>query len=171
MSVIIDGGAGVTTNSGAVYNGIASGTVVSATGTSIDFTGIPNWVKRITVMFDGVSTNGTSTKLVQIGSGSVTTTGYNSSGLSGATTVSTFSSTAGFIIFDVVAANTTSGHMVITNISGNSWIESHTVKSSTISIATGAGDVTISGTLDRIRITTVNGTDTFDAGSINILYE
>ena len=34
-----------------------------------------------------------------------------------------------------------------------------------------AGRVTLSGALDRVRVTTVNGTDTFDAGSINILYE
>jgi hypothetical protein len=33
------------------------------------------------------------------------------------------------------------------------------------------GFVPLSGTLDRVRITTANGTDTFDAGSINILYE
>jgi hypothetical protein len=34
-----------------------------------------------------------------------------------------------------------------------------------------SGSKTLAGTLDRIRITTVNGTDTFDAGQINILYE
>jgi hypothetical protein len=34
-----------------------------------------------------------------------------------------------------------------------------------------SGTKSLSATLDRIRITTVNGTDTFDAGSINILYE
>jgi hypothetical protein len=34
-----------------------------------------------------------------------------------------------------------------------------------------AGHVSLSGALDRIRLTTVNGTDTFDAGSVNIIYE
>lgn len=34
-----------------------------------------------------------------------------------------------------------------------------------------SGDLLLSGTLDRVRITTANGTDTFDAGTINILYE
>ena len=33
------------------------------------------------------------------------------------------------------------------------------------------GELKLAGALDRVRITTVNGTDTFDAGSINILYE
>ena len=81
MTTTIDGSAGVTTNSGAIYNGIASGTAVASTsGTSIDFTGIPSWVKRITVMLSGVSTSGTSIVLIQIGAGSVTTSGYASSG-------------------------------------------------------------------------------------------
>lgn len=30
---------------------------------------------------------------------------------------------------------------------------------------------TLSATLDRVRLTTVNGTDTFDAGLVNIIYE
>lgn len=48
----------------------------STSGTAIDFTGIPSWVKRITVMFSGVSTNGTSVPQIQVGAGSVTTSGY-----------------------------------------------------------------------------------------------
>ena len=119
MSVIIDGSAGVTTNSGAVYNGIASGTAVASTsGTSIDFTGIPSWVKRITVMLNGVSTNGTSPKLVQLGSASISTTGYLSSGLtaSSAGTLVT-SSTAGMLINSVLAAEILSGTMILSNVS------------------------------------------------------
>ena len=68
MSVVINGSAGVTTNSGAVYDGLQRGTAVASTsGTSVDFTSIPSWVKRITVMFNGVSTSGTSNPLVQLG--------------------------------------------------------------------------------------------------------
>jgi len=145
----------------------------STSGTSIDFTGIPSWVKRITVMFQGVSTSGTSNKLVQIGSGSVTTSGYISSGINygGTSNGSVVSSTAGFIILSANVADTISGTLVLTNVSGNIWVSSHTVKTSTTFTAFGGGDITLSGTLDRVRITTVNGTDTFDAGSINILYE
>jgi hypothetical protein len=67
MAITIDGSASVTINNGAVL-GITSGTAVASTsGTSIDFTSIPLWVKRITVMFAGVSTNGTSPFLVQLG--------------------------------------------------------------------------------------------------------
>jgi hypothetical protein len=154
--------------------GITSGTAQASTsGTSIDFTGIPSGVKRITVMFSGVSTNGVSPVQVQIGSGSVTTTGY----LSGAaftaqSTVGAINSTTGFPLAGIDAGNIRHGHMILTNISGNIWISSNCGGYSDGAAAfAGGGTVSISGTLDRVRITTVNGTQTFDAGSINILYE
>jgi len=150
-----------------------SGTAVASTsGTSIDFTSIPANVRRITVMFNQVSVSGTSNKLIQIGAGSVTSTGYVSSGggFSGTGSAVT-SSTSGFPIQSDTAATGVSGHMVITLVSGNLWVSSHAAAYSTVAVATGGGSVTLGGTLDRVRITTVNGTDTFDAGSINILYE
>jgi len=147
----------------------------STSGTSIDFTGIPSWVKRVTVMFNGVSTNGTSAVIVQIGAGSVTTSGYVSSSgnVYGANATAVATSTVGMILQQNVAGSTRIGHMIFTNISGNVWVASHSLgdTSSFITNMTGGGNVTLSGTLDRVRITTVNGTDTFDAGSINILYE
>jgi len=158
---------------------ITSGTAQNSTsGTSIDFTGIPSWVKRITVMFSGVSTNGTSNLLVQIGSGSVSNTGYDSGAWS-ANSVNA-GSTAGFILNggNVVAGCSFSGciTLVLSNSSTNLWVSAGTLGQSTVPASNGAGNVSggnkaLSGALDRIRITTVNGTDTFDAGSINILYE
>jgi hypothetical protein len=153
---------------------ITSGTAqVSTSGTNIDFTGIPSWVKRVTVVFNGVSTNGTSALLVQLGdSGGIETTGYVSTSLQMSTAAGIVdSSTAGFIIRSATAANLFSGSMVIMNITGNDWVSNHVVKQSTTAIAGGGGDKSLSATLDRVRITTVGGTDTFDAGSINILYE
>ena len=143
----------------------------STSGTSIDFTGIPSWVKRVTVMFSGVSTSGTSLPQVQIGSGSFTTSGYNSTATSAASSVGTTSATSGFVIRSASAVNLISGQMVLTVISGNGWTSSHLLKVATAEVAFGAGDVALSGTLDRVRITTVNGTDTFDAGTINLLLE
>lgn len=178
MAITLNGSAGVTTNSGAVYDSIQRGTAQATTsGTSIDFTGIPNWVKRITVMFNGVSTSGTSTPLIQIGSSSVTTSGYvsGSSGaaVSGANLTNGTTSTTGFVIFGTLASDLIYGTMIITNISGNIWVSSHATYVATGQqvCSNGAGSITLSGTLDRVRITTTNGTDTFDAGSINILYE
>ena len=173
MSVVINGSAGVTTNSGAVYNGIASGTAVASTsGTSIDFTSIPSWVKRITVMLQGVSTNGSSLVQVQIGAGSVTTSGYVCSSSSmGASAVVSTNATSGFILYANNASDVRSGQMTLTLVGSNGWVCGAVIKSgSNVTVTTG-GDVTLGGTLDRVRITTVNGTDTFDAGSINILYE
>lgn len=153
------------------YGQLKSGTAVASTsGTSIDFTSIPSWVKRITVMFSGVSTNGTSNLLIQIGAGSVTTSGYSS----GAWTANTnnSSSTAGFLLTAVfAAAGTLNGNIQICLQTGNTWVESHSLGSPGTYNSIGGGFIALSGTLDRIRITTINGTDTFDAGTINILYE
>lgn len=162
-----------TTTIAAPSNIIKSGTAVASTsGTAIDFTSIPSWAKRITVMFQGVSTSGTSIPLIQIGdSGGIETTGYVSSGTSAGTSVGTSSSTAGFIIYSATAASISSGHYVLTLFDGNTWVGSGVFKNTTAVTCYGAGDKTLSGTLDRLRITTTNGTDTFDAGSINILYE
>ena len=173
MSTTIDGSASVTINSGAVL-GITSGTAVASTsGTSIDFTGIPSWVKRITVMFNGVSTSGTNPLLIQGGnSGGIVNTGYvsTSNHLSNATSSAGSSSTAGFIFFNNAASYTHSGIITLVNFSGSTWVSSHTAKSNTAIIVFGGGDGSITS-LDRIRITTTTAVDTFDAGTINIMYE
>lgn len=155
---------------------ITSGTAVASTsGTSIDFTSIPSWVKRVTVMYSGVSTNGTSNYLVQIGSGSVTSSGYASGSFSvdGTNTTGVSTSTAGFLTARVVTtAALFTGSIVISNITGNTWVESGSLTSVSAGWGTAStGSLALAGVLDRVRITTVNGTDTFDAGSINILYE
>jgi len=175
MPITLNGSAGVTTNSGAIYDGIQRGTTVASTsGTSIDFTGIPSWVKRITVMFNGVSTNGTSLIQVQLGdSGGVETTGYSGyyAYIAGST-VSGASSTTGFQFNSNSAGNNLAGNVVLCNLSSNVWTASLMVGSPGAGTTNvGGGVKELSATLDRIRITTVNGTDTFDAGSINILYE
>ena len=171
MSVVINGSAGVTTNSGAVYDGIQRGTAVASTsGTSIDFTSIPSWVRRITVILSGVSTNGTSLMQVQLGSGSFTTTGYVSAGWASNTT--TNSSTTGLLLNALTAAaNLQSGALVINQISSNVWVSSGNFAFNGGGATVVGGSISLGGTLDRVRITTVNGTDTFDAGTINILFE
>jgi hypothetical protein len=154
---------------------IVSGTAVASTsGTSIDFTGIPSWVKRITVMFNAVSLNSTGDLLIQLGTGSTTftTSGYTSTALAAISGGNSFlSSTSGFIEYLNGAANIFSGHMVITNINGNNWVSSHVGKYNTGTVCSGAGEVSLGAVLTAVRITSSSGTDTFDAGSINILYE
>ena len=147
--------------------------VASTSGTSIDFTGLPAWIKRITVMFSGVSTNGSSNWQVQIGSGSFTVTGYVGSSTLLDSVVSSTAFTAGFGVRANAATIAVSGALVLTLVTGNTWAASGTFSGSTsaVSTITSGGVLALSGTLDRVRITTVNGTDTFDAGSVNILYE
>jgi hypothetical protein len=156
---------------------ISSATAVATTsGTSLDFTSIPSWVKRITVMFNAVSTSGTSGIQIQLGvSGTPETTGYN--GFCGMVfntnnTTRGISATTGFPLYIQAATNNHGGAIVITLMGSNIW----TAQGGTSVTDSGAGTFvagakTLAGTLNMIRITTVNGTDTFDAGSINILYE
>ena len=158
-------------------NIIKSGTAVASTsGTSIDFTGIPSWVKRVTVMFSGVSLNGSSSFLVQIGAGSVTTSGYVSctiASFSGSPYNVVLSSTAGFVAYGGASGSAYSGAITLLNITSNTWVNSGVISTTPAGPfnCTTAGNIALGGTLDRVRITTVNGTDTFDAGTINILYE
>ena len=170
-------GTGTLTANG-VNSNIVSGTAVASTsGTSIDFTSIPSWVKRITVMFAGVSISGTSSLRIQIGAGSVETSGYvgTSSIIAGASAASSITASAGF---DLIAASPpaallTTGSVVLLSFGSNEWIASGWVGYDATQTQSESinGRKTTSSTLDRIRITTVLGTDTFDAGSINILYE
>lgn len=159
---------GVTTN---LYPLVSGTAVASTSGTSIDFTGIPSWVKKITVMFSGVSTNGTSPTIIQLGdSGGFETTGYVGSGANAANAPVSF--TTGFpAIVGLPAANNASGIVTVVNLNSNTWVSNTVMGSTSPNPQYGGGTKTLSDTLDRVRITTVNGTDTFDAGTINILYE
>lgn len=155
---------------------ITSGTAVASTsGTAIDFISIPSWVKRITVMFSGLSTNGSSQLQVQIGdAGGIETTGYDSfASYGGSAGQYTNSVTTGFILEPTgVTASTTarSGNLTLTKVTANSYTVDGVNGAAGVATAF-AGSKTLSDTLDRIRITTLSGTDTFDAGTINILYE
>jgi hypothetical protein len=145
--------------------------VASTSGTSIDFTGIPAWVERITVMFQNVSSNGTSNFLIQLGdSGGIENTGYLGAGNNNAS-ISNYTTGFGIPLANASTA-ILQGAISIQNITGNSWIASGAFsRSDTTSSGVTAGSKTLSDVLTQIRITTVNGTDTFDAGSVNIIYE
>ena len=144
------------------------------TNTFLDFTDLPSWVKRITVMLDQLSTNGTSQYQFQIGtSGGIQNTGYVgcSAYLTGGPVASNFTSGWG-IAPSVLAADTYSGQIILSLLNSSTGVWTcNSVLYRTNQIVMGGGSKTLSGTLDRVRITTVNGTDTFDAGTVNILYE
>jgi hypothetical protein len=162
---------------------VVSGTAVTCAGqTSIDFTNIPSYVKRITVMFNAVSTSGTSVKQIQIGdSGGFELTGYSASSAYFNTSGSfnNIQATSGFIINSVTATDAISGSFTISclDTATNTWSFSGSAATGNAATALllSGGAKSLSATLDRVRITTVNGSDTFDttpsAGTINILYE
>lgn len=176
MSVVINGSAGVTTNSGAVYDGIQRGTSITLTNqTAPEFTSIPSWVRRITLMFQGLSTNSTGNPLVQLGTGSTTytTSGYLGAGgvISTANTTNAANYTTGFGITSGSASNILHGVMLITNITGNNWVASYSGgMSNTTNPIYGGGSVSLGAALTAVRFY-IDGTQQFDAGNINILYE
>jgi hypothetical protein len=171
------------TITGAVVSSMASSVITSGTaqnstsGTSIDFTGIPSWVKRITVMFSGVSLSGTSEILIRLGvSGTPETTGYltNYSRSTSSSIATSSFTTDGFNVTGGVglAANTVHGQYIFSTLGSNIWVGSAVIFSyGTNYMVNSSGSKTLAGTLNMIRILSGNGTDTFDAGSINILYE
>jgi hypothetical protein len=164
---------------------ITSGTAQNTTsGTSIPFTSIPSWAKRITIMFQGVSTSGTGLLTLQIGTGgSAEITGYTGGGLTMQNNNSYSSypyATSSFQLESgtMAAAYARHGKIVLDLYGSNIWYESHnvftwntTAMTAPYSGASGSGFKTLAGALDMIRLTTSNGTDTFDNGTINILYE
>jgi hypothetical protein len=164
--------------SGAVMTEMASSVitpreVVTASGTAVDFIDIPSWVKRITVMFNGLSTNAATNVQVQLGTGGTPqTTGYGSCSFS-YNSSSSQSSTTGLVIDQVpTAVAVRSGHITICNLDGNTWTSSGVViAAASASVNPSAGYVSLSGLLNMIRITTISGTATFDAGTVNIFYE
>lgn len=149
---------------------LTRGAIVTTTsGTSVDITGIPSWVNRITVAVNGVSKNGSGSLLFQLG----TTSGIETTGYGSACTnfVGNVTSNAGFIVADGNAAYTTYGHLVLTHNGSNGWVGSFVGSIASTLFFLGSGAKSLAGVLDRIRITTSTGTDVFDAGSVNILYE
>jgi hypothetical protein len=156
---------------------LVAGTAQATTsGTSIDFTSIPSWVKKITVMVAGVSTNGSSLPLLQIGdSDGVEDASYTSLvvGVANGGSTSAAFLTAGFQLTHTFGSGIAiSGSATLSRLDSatNTWVISGSVGSAT-SCSITSGSKALSATLDRVRLTTVNGTDTFDAGSVNILYE
>jgi len=179
--------AGTSTSLAVTPAGLKAGQIVlgaayTITGneTAIDFGGditpIPSWAKRVTVMFNGVSTNGTSPPQIQIGAAAFKTSGYANANTIIAGGVVTANFTSGFGVgvntSNWTAASVISGGLALDHLGANAWVARGLFGAShaAITFFTG-GSASLSSALDRIRITTVNGTDKFDAGTINISWE
>jgi hypothetical protein len=160
-------------NTWSAAGGITSGTTVTlTTKTFEDFTGIPSTAKRITVMFSNVSTSGTTDWGIRLG----TSSGIESTGYLGSTSNSSPSgvneTTLARVIYSLSAATISQGFVTITYMGSNLWVISGSNGRSSVFYTDTCGYAkTTASTLDRVRITTGNGTDTFDSGSVNIMWE
>jgi hypothetical protein len=154
---------------------IVLGTPINSTsGTAISFTSIPSWVKKINIMFNGVSSTGISDWAIQLGSSSFQTTDYKCAFGYIGSTVASFNFTTGFALYNDNSSDVRNGLLTLSLLdsSNNIWAIGGVLSwSGRAYILPTSGVVALSGVLDRLRIITVNGTDTFDLGSINILYE
>lgn len=142
-----------------------------------DFVNIPSWVKRITVMYEALSTNGTSQVQIQLGTSvGYSSTSYTSSSLrTSATGVNTATSSTG-ITTDGTSGTANFqryGSITLSKFSGdsNKWAVQGVIHEDTNAVSCVGGLAQLSGTLAQIRITPANATDQFDTGSVNILYE
>jgi len=143
--------------------------------TKCDFTGIPSWARRITVTLSGVSVISTSALQLQIGTSSgVVTSGYLTTSSYIGTSVAVSDYPTGAVIPFASAAAAIRGSFRLDYISPNLWSITGSFRRGDVAATTLiAGDKTLDGVLDRVRITTVDGTaaNNFDAGTINVLYE
>jgi hypothetical protein len=143
---------------------LTPGTAQAASGTAVNFTGIPSWARRVSILFQNVSLDGSDNLMVQIGdSGGLENTGYVS-------TSNSQSATGGFVIAAGAGSVTASGIMHLMMLSTDLWVSSHSVKLNTTSVATGGGHKTLSATLDRLSVV-ATGSNNFDGGNINIFYD
>ncbi len=125
------------------------------------------------MVLSGVSTNGTSEYTVRVGSGSFATSGYASNVSVASPAVATAALTGAFIVTQSIAAtDLASGHIVLSNITGDTWVCSGLLnRSGAGGVMMSAGTVSLGGALDRIQLTTNSGTSTFDAGTVNVMWE
>lgn len=176
-SGVVDFPQGATIGGSAGQKMLLTASQATTSGTFVDFTGIPSWAKKITVLYDGVSTTGTSRMIIQLGtsSGFVTTNYSSTSSYAGATNAAGYATfTAGFGLVAALATSSRVGAYEAYLQSGSTWVAKGLHFDQTApadATYQSIGRVTVGGVVDRIRITTVNGTDTFDAGSVSLLIE
>lgn len=146
---------------------IAMQTAVSASGTTLDYTGIPSWANEVVLHFAGVSSNSSGHIAIQIGSGSLVTSGYSALSVASAATntVVSVSGTAAFYIYTGSAGDTFTGDMVLRRINGNTWVSTHVGNRSGWGTV-GGGMLALGGALDRLRF--INTTGDFDGGTVNV---
>lgn len=170
-SGVVDAPQGMTIAGAAGQRMLLTASQATTAGTAIDFTGIPSWAKKVTIIFNSVSTNGSAHIVARIGAGVLAATGYDSTGSAG--TAATSATTALYLTANsAAAASSYRGVAELYNHGGNTWVlKGLAATSGNTIVSTVVGSITLGGVLDRLQILTSNGTDTFDAGSVSLLIE
>jgi len=144
----------------------------TASGTFVDFTGIPSTAKRITLLVSGLSTGGTNAILVRLGdSGGFENTGYLGATAEIRATPDVNNETSGILLSPAPSASDIwHGTVTISKLTGNFWVATVTGGlSNTNNAFAGGATKELSSTLTSVRII-ANG-DSFDAGTVAITYE
>ncbi len=155
---------------------ITIGTPIATTsGTAHPYTSISSAVKKMTLAIIGVSTNGTSIPIIQLGdSGGYETTGYNGTVSINTTGVASANHGVGVQFSSSANASTNVWHgeldFTLADPATNTWSIKGTLSlSNTPLTANISCTKALSATLDRLQLTTVGGANTFTAGSINLI--
>ena len=175
MPITLNGSTGITHPDGTGQRGyLGVSAVQNLNAANHDFTGIPSWARRVSLIINGMSTNGTSLPIFRLGAGAVQNTGYagSASNTAPGATASSLNTTGALLAASWIASSTLSAVIRAELIASNLWVISGVGGfSDTASNMHTGSVVTLSGTLDRVRLTTVNGTDLFDAGSAIAMWE
>jgi len=174
QTLTLPDGTGTFTVKGVNSNIVAGTAITSATGSSLDFADIPSWVERITISLNGISFAAAGVASVRLGvSNTLVTTGYvtNRTGFATVPAIANVSSTDGIATLNTTSAGAgMTGQIVLTNLTGNQWVATGQIFRTTDNVyMTTVGSITLAGALTNLSF--VATTSTFDAGSINILYE
>lgn len=150
----------------------------TATGveTFFDFSP-PTWATKITIIVDSLSLSGTAALLTQLGTGSgLEVTGYKGCGgyyQNGASSgVANY--TTGFGDGTAAAANSRHGEITLRRAdpSSNKWVAAGSIGLDNVATMINlGGSKVLAAALTTVRVTSSNGTDFFDVGSVNCMYE
>jgi hypothetical protein len=150
--------------------GYAKATITSpiptTSGNKIDYTSIPSGATEIILIFNGVSFSEGVSRIIQLGSGSVQSSGYFSNSTRQASSGSNSDSSSGFVV-EVSGTSPLYGEITLQKGAGNLWSMSGSMKAGNNTVLS-AGIVALSGEIDRIRLTSTSATDVFNGGEISI---
>jgi len=150
---------------------VGTAQAVSTSTSAVSFTGLPAGLKRVTLMFDGISLTDNNHFLIQIGTSSgFQTTGYSAAAIISASAMPVaITSTSGFPMGSNAAQREWSGMATLARLTGDTWVCSHAHGTSSGLAGTGGGTKNLGAELDRIRLTGTSGN--IDAGTLNVMYE